>query len=181
MTTNKQEEHIKFIKEMFFSNDKRVMCNDDTISFYHVADKENVIDIFNVRNFLSTIDNKWKRTPKTENDVNKFLFHILKTLSVIVFGEHFSENIFINKLYKHLDTFIELVYISDVSIEAVEALKFLYTKCNEDHPLKGKYDLNTNIYLFNNYGMQKEIIVIQLTLTDKVTKEITILTLNMYL
>lgn len=181
MAIQDNEDQVKFLKNLFFTDEKLERCNDTTISFYQALDKPYTWNIFNAKSFLSTIERRsWNSIPETENHINMFLYHILRTLNVMVFGAY-KDSIFTQKLSNHLNTFIDLVYISDVSVRATETLKLLCSKCNENYSKVRQHTLLTDIYLKNNYGDPKEHIVIQLTLTDKHTGVITVLTFNLYL
>lgn len=181
MTIRGNEEQVKFLNNLFFTDQKIERCNDATISFYRVLDKPFTWNIFNAKSFLSTIERQ-KIVPETENHINMFLYHILRTLNVIVFGTY-RDSIFTQRLSDHLNTFIELVSLSDVYVclRAAETLKLLCSKCDETYSKLRQHTLLTDIHLESNHGNPKEYIVIQLTLTDKITGVITVLTFNLFL
>jgi hypothetical protein len=68
MTIRGNEEQVKFLNNLFFTDEKIERCNDATISFYRVLDKPFTWNIFNAKSFLSTIERHgWNDVPETEN------------------------------------------------------------------------------------------------------------------
>lgn len=183
MTTPTINTSASYLKNFFFADNAETRCNDDTISYYRSMDQPFTWEIFNIGAFLSSYNNDtYEVLQATPNSINIFLINLLKTLNTIVY-DTYSESLFKNKFHQHLKKFIELVYISDVRPSADDAIQYLCKKCNE---LYGWHTsphttVKTHIYLTYDVDHERDCIGMEVTLTDQVTKKVTILTFNFYL
>ena len=183
MTTPSTTTCASFIKSLFFANRMVTKCNDDTISYYRSVDQPFTWEVFNISSFLSSYDKStYEVIQASPNPVNIFFINLLKTLNTVVY-DTYSESLFKDKFKQHLKTLMELVYISDVRHGAVYAIQYLCKKCNE---LYGSHTsphttVETHIGLTYNVDHERDCMQMHVTLTDQVTKKVTVLKFNFYM
>lgn len=183
MTTPTTNTNTSYLKNLFFADKATIKCNDDTISYYRSMDQPFTWEVFNINAFLSSYDKfTYENIQVSPNPINIFLINLLKTLNTIVF-DNYSQSLFKDKFHQHLKTLMELIYISDVRPSADDAIQYLCKKCNE---LYGSHTsphttVKTHMYLTYDVDHERDCIGMKVTLTDQVTKKVTILTFNFYL
>ena len=183
MTTPTNKDHVAFLKSLFFANRTINKCNDDRVSYYRLVDMGNTWEVFNVRAFLSSYNEAtYEMLQVSPNPINIFLINLLKALNTIVFDKY-SESLFKDKFYQHLDTLMELVYISDIRASVPDTIDVLCKKCNElydSHPSESHITVKTHICLSYCIEHERDLMEMKVTLTDEVTKKSNILTFNFY-